>query len=642
MIYEYLVAIWTATAPAMGNHLWQSTLFLVIAGLLTLTLRKNQARARYGLWLAASVKFLIPFSLLVTLGSHLAMPRVLPAAEPGLFLTVGQVSQPFTQPTAQMASHPDHPGTFARLAHLVPGILLVGWLSGFLAVLGFWWVRWRRASKGIRGALHLHEGREVQMLRRLERVAGVRRPIDIFLFRSSLEPGIVGCTSPVLILPDGLTKRLDDAHLEAILAHEVWHVRRRDNLAAAVHMVVEALFWFHPLVWWVGGRLVDERERACDEKVLEWYSERQVYAESILKTCEFCVESPVACVSGVTGSDLKKRIVRIMTEHTQQKLGIRKKLLLGGVGLVVVAVPFVFGVVNGPQTHAQSTQATSAPAPSFKVVSLKPNPGCEKIPRRGVFSPSPGRLQMPCVNLKSLIQTAYGTFGDGVTINPQPLHMEGGPSWMHSEYYSLSAKADAPARTEMLAGPMLQVLLEERFRLKTHREMREIPVYAMIVGNRSLKVQPLAEGACTPIDLAHPPGPTKPGGPLPNVCDIMIIRPTGTGEVMIDVRGATMTQFAQRLSQFVDRTVIDKTGIAGRFNFHLEFAPDPHMPGQVFPGARRGDVGNTANTSNPLPPTNPGPNLFAAVQGQIGLELSSDKGLVSFLTIDHVEKPTAN
>jgi hypothetical protein len=88
MIPNHLSAIWAASAPALGNHLWQSTLCVVFAGLLTLILRKNHARARYGLWLAASVKFLIPFSLLVGIGSHLARPRVLSQTEPGFFFAM--------------------------------------------------------------------------------------------------------------------------------------------------------------------------------------------------------------------------------------------------------------------------------------------------------------------------------------------------------------------------------------------------------------------------------------------------------------------------------------------------------------------------------------------------------------------------
>ena len=193
--------------------------------------------------------------------------------------------------------------------HLLPVILATGWICGFAVVLFVWFARWRRVSAAIRHATPLREGREVEALRRLERIGGIRRQLDDVLSRASLEPGIFGIARPVLLWPEGISARLEDAHLDAILAHEVWHVRRNDNLAAAIHMVVEAVFWFHPLVWWLGARLVDERERACDEEVLQLGSQPQIYAESILKICEFCVGSPLACVSGVTGSDLKKRIV---------------------------------------------------------------------------------------------------------------------------------------------------------------------------------------------------------------------------------------------------------------------------------------------------------------------------------------------
>src|SRR5436309_7265091 len=90
-------------------------------------------------------------------------------------------------------------------------------------------------------------------------------------------------------------------------------------------------FLVPPLLWWLGARLVEERERACDEEVLDLGSERQVYAESILKVCEFCMGSPLACVSGVTGSDLKRRMVYIMTEHMTRKLDFGRKLLLTAV-----------------------------------------------------------------------------------------------------------------------------------------------------------------------------------------------------------------------------------------------------------------------------------------------------------------------
>ena len=179
----------------------------------------------------------------------------------------------------------------------------------------------------------------------------------------------------------------------------------------------------------------------------------------------------------------------------------------------------------------------------------------------------------------------------------------------------------------MMAGPMLQTLLEERFPLKTHRETREMPTYAMTVVKGGLKVQPVAEGACTPIDLSHPPAPPKPGDPAPSVCGLMIMGPSGKGDMMMEVRGSTMTQFAQRLSGRLDRTVVDKANVAGQFNFHLEFAPDPDGRGQSVPGDQSSEAG---------------PGVLVALQEQIGLKLSADKGPVVFLIIDHVEKPSAN
>src|SRR6202163_2115891 len=99
MIPKYLYAMWPGIGPALGNHLWQTTLFAIVAGLLTLLLRKNQARVRYWLWLAASVKFLVPFSLLIGIGNHLAWSRGSTGTRAGLYFAMEGVSQPFSQGT---------------------------------------------------------------------------------------------------------------------------------------------------------------------------------------------------------------------------------------------------------------------------------------------------------------------------------------------------------------------------------------------------------------------------------------------------------------------------------------------------------------------------------------------------------------
>jgi bla regulator protein blaR1 len=330
-------------AAAVWNHLWQSTLFALCAALLTLAFRRNHAQVRYGIWLAASVKFLLPFSLLVALGNRL-----------GWFAGTRTGAGTLLHFAIEVVADATPAVFFPRLQHLL-AVLAAAWFCGFALVLTRWFGQWRRARAAVRCAVPLHAGREVESLRRMQRRLGAR-PIALLQSHSCLEPGVFGIVNSVMLWPAGISERLDDAQLEAVLAHEVRHVLRYDNLAAAVHMVVEALFWFHPMVWWLGTRLVEERERACDEDVLEFGSDRQAYAESILKVCEFCLASPLECMSGVAGGDLKKRMVYIMTERRLRKLEFGKRFLLGAAGVAAVAVPFAFGLVGAvPGRVAEAT-----------------------------------------------------------------------------------------------------------------------------------------------------------------------------------------------------------------------------------------------------------------------------------------------
>jgi beta-lactamase regulating signal transducer with metallopeptidase domain len=503
MIPNHLSANWTALAPALGNHVWQSTLFAIAAALLTLILRKNHARARYGLWLAASVKFLIPFSLLVGLGIQLAWLRGSAGTKAGLYLAMEEVSQPFTTQGLSMISQATPSTVSQSLMQLLPALLAAVWLAGFLVVVLVWYVRWRRISAAVRVAAPMREGRELETLHRLERTAGRRKQIELLLSQTSLEPGIFGIARPVLVWPKGISERLEDAHLEAILAHEIWHVRRRDNLAAALHMFVEAIFWFHPLVWWLGARLVEERERACDEAVLESGSDRQVYAESILKICEFCVGSPLACVSGVTGADLKRRIARIMTEGTMRKLDLSKKLLLGAAGLLAVAAPIVFGLLHATQTRAASQARNAATSASgFETSSITPNKNGEpmagfKIIGRPAVAIMwrPGQFMATNFSLRMLLMRAYDVQNDQIS---------GGPSWLDSEKYDVLAKLDKSKADELPKlsqdqetlerQSLLQVLLSDRFKLTLHRETKELPVYSLVIANNGPKIQQAKPG----------------------------------------------------------------------------------------------------------------------------------------------------
>ena len=132
------------------------------------------------------------------------------------------------------------------------------------------------------------------------------------------------------------------------MAHERCHVVWRDNLAGVLHMVVEAIFWFHPLVWWLRVRLVDERERACDEQVLRQGHPPENYAEGILKVCEHYVKSQLTCVAGVSGANLKQRIEAIMNNELIERLNWFRKVVIGITAGVTVAAPIAVGTPASP------------------------------------------------------------------------------------------------------------------------------------------------------------------------------------------------------------------------------------------------------------------------------------------------------
>jgi len=584
------------------NHLWQSTVFAILAAFLTLAFRKNRAKVRYWLWFSASIKFVIPFALLMSLGSHVEWaPVARTIATPVVSSTMVQFTQPFPE---AVAFAPSTAGTADWLAMTILGV----WVCGFAAIALIRVRGWLRVRAAIRASSPLE----------------IPIRVDVRSSPGLLEPGVVGFLRPILLLPEGIAECLTPRQLEAVLAHELCHVRRRDNLTAAIHMIVEAIFWFHPLVWWIGARLMDERERACDEAVLSLGNEPQVYAEGILNVCKIYAESPLRCVSGVTGSDLKKRIQAILTGRVSSELNFAKRAALAVAGIAALSLPLIVGILNAPAIQAQNAPAN---APKFEVASIR---ACKDPSNGPAEHSSPGRLATDCHELLNLIGNAYTAFADGhLNMNAEPTPINGGPSWARAASYNINAKAEGNPSVTMMLGPMMQRLLEDRFQLKVHRETRDGPVYFLTVTRGRPKLHPFAEGSCTP--WSNPPPPLQPGR---NYCGTTVSGVSSSAEAL----GATLDEFSKTLRMIVDRPVIDKTGITGRFDIHVKFSPDGTSQGvpRIAP-----HPSGTIRPSLPSDPTD-SPSIFVALQEQLGLRLESGRGPVDTLVIDRIERPTEN
>jgi uncharacterized protein (TIGR03435 family) len=269
-----------------------------------------------------------------------------------------------------------------------------------------------------------------------------------------------------------------------------------------------------------------------------------------------------------------------------------------------------------------------APSAKFEVSSVRkldaPLPGAPRPPACAP-SNSPGRLTM-CSNIFSFVNNAYGYYANG-RINPVaiPPAVEGGSDWVRTDWYAINAKAPDAASQEMMRGPMMQALLEDRFKLKLHREVRQVNVYELTVKNEA-KLRQHQQGDCTPLERGQPRPEPSPGQPA--VCkgaSISNVYPAASisGDYLpLDTLASGLYGIGA-----IDRPIVNKTGFARIFDLHVQFVSLAPPPGaQVQPGA------NVAGL----------PSVFTALEEALGLKLEPAKGPQEFLVIDSIERPSAD
>lgn len=597
---------------ALANHVWQSTVFIIAVWIATRALHGNAARVRSWLWTAASIKFLLPLSALVNIGERFQWRTAPPVVQPAVSFVMEDVLTPVNVSALVPAIVPQ-PAT-----PMWPWLLLAIWGAGAAVVIAIWWRQWTPIRTALRGATRLILGDECG-------AAG----LAILSSPSIPEPGVVGIFRPVLLFPEGLVERLTVAQLRAVIAHERCHVRRRDNLVAAMHMAVEAIYWFHPAVWWIESRLVDERERACDEAVLQSGSQPADYATAILEVCRQAVDAAIPCVAGVSGSNLRLRVEAIMRNEIGKPMTrVRRWGLACGI-VAAIGGPVIAGALT-PQAQV----VVPAAGIRFEAAAIKPLPppggiGIGPIElaieagalKAEISRPRAGQSFKAGGPLNALIQAAYTVKGGQIA---------GGPLWATSERFAIDARAAGDLSPERMQG-LLRSVLAERFALVLHREVRTLPVYELVVADGGLKIAALKDGDCIQrsdvrwdqIDLNAPLyvcgqlgrrrlsqlPETRPFPRWPRVDRLV-------------GGGISMAALIDGISGDVDRLVIDKTGFTAPFNLVLDFA---RLPGAA-PNASTAD----------------GPAIFAALEVQLGLRLVPADASVEMLVIDRAERPATN
>jgi uncharacterized protein (TIGR03435 family) len=493
----------------------------------------------------------------------------------------------------------------------------------------------------------------------LANVARSGRRVALWRNDAISAPVTWGVVRPIILVPAGFEELAAESR-DAVIRHELAHIQAYDFLMRGLAEIACALIWFQPLMWIVCRQLREEQELACDNCVLAAGGKPSAYAKLLLEWDARRGMASLIAVGIAHRSCLKRRLYALLDPDLRRDrvavVGVAGALLLAlAAALPLAAVSFVQAVpvlpaparalpsaspalLSPPAQLAQAqTAQTSVKAPAplpapqpaahprFEVVSIKPcKPGVTNgTPVFGGDS-SPGRLTIGCGILADsdntgLIQVAYNRYASGRLTSTKVIPIEGGPNWIHSERFEIDAKADGHPRILMMEGPMLQTILEDRFKLKIHRETRQGPVYELALGKGSPKLKPLQDGSCVPPVI---------GGPLPVLADGQrrcrnMVSPRGS----VAMEGGTLTMLADLLGMVLDRPVIDKTGITTYFEIRLAFSPDDSAaprPVTADPGAPEA------------------PHISQAIQEQLGLRLVPAKGPVDVLVIDHIEKPSEN
>jgi uncharacterized protein (TIGR03435 family) len=601
------------------HFVWQGTVIALAAALVLRTCRHQSASMRYVLACGALVAMLVSVTITGALTSAAGPSRE--AANPNLvtvhqrMISTTDVLLPITiddGPAAPARS------TAARVDALLPWIVSA-WLAGVLLLLARVFAGWWRVRRLHRIARVSISSSWQAIGNRIASNLGIASMIHVVELPHVDVPLVVGCLRPIVVLPIAAMSQLNAAQVEAILAHELAHVRRHDYIVNLMQTLAETLLFYHPAVWWLSARIRDEREHCCDDVAVAVCGDAAGYAAALTELEAWRSGAP-SLAAAATGGSLLNRVRRIL----RVEMSDDSRMSPVTIGLVALAVGGALGV----NLFAQG--AAPAESPKFEVASVRPNTsGDNKMMSQTLPG---GRYNGINIPPRLLIINSYGL---------QEQQLVGAPPWISSERFDIVAKAEGELGPPVSrdGGPsqlqlMIRALLEDRFKLKVHREPREVPIYSLVLARPDGRLGnglTISTVNCEALAAARRSGGPPPDVPKPGErpqCGARV----GFGE--LTAGGQPLLELVSLLSATVGRSVVDRTGLTGRYDITLRWTPDRVL--QRGAGAAAGDPIRVNGVE--IDPN--GPSIFTALQEQLGLKLESERGTVEALVIDHIERPT--
>lgn len=571
---------WTTTVGwTLVHFLWQGTLVALVAAIVLRLLRGASAQARYVTACAALVVALAaPFATVPAL-AVIAQPAIGTASAPAApAIRGGSFARSARASLATLAPQ----GAADPAAATSPlSILAMLWAVGVAAlttrlVIGWWRVRQLHAA-----ALAEPPSGWLESATRLAARLGLSRVIHVVDSHRVDTPTVVGWLQPVILLPVAALANLSPGQVQAILAHELAHIRRHDFLVNLLQTVAETVLFYHPAIWWLSNRIRVEREHCCDDIAVEVCGDPVVYVEALTELASWAVmASPLAVAA--TGGSLLTRVRRLLqrpaaVERRRPKAPV---VIAAAVVLVVLAGVRWIVVAQGLDGLPPLPQDRSlGPLEVNRLVGFDLFPGPAHYPTDDphearawdvtVAYPGGGEMTFRGFTARSLIRYAFDLPGDMPVLE--------GPAWLDTQPQTVRAQTSALNPEDLQFREALRTVLEQRFGIVLRRDVRDIPVMALIQSTPHQLGPNLHPASEECLDGRRGrPFEASPSliarGQLATLCG-MDNGPRGFTGIKV-----TMAEFARSLHGFrlqaagagLDREVIDQSGIDGQFDFRLD------------------------------------------------------------------------
>jgi uncharacterized protein (TIGR03435 family) len=583
--------------------LLKASLLLLAVLLAYAVLRKRlSATSRHFLWTLAIAGLLVlpvlqdslpPWTVATVTPSRPS--EIVPMADSAVTRSASEVTSSVSPPAGP--GDKEFSGVSGAMVALV--VYGVGLLAFLLRLVAQRWSVRRLARRATRVTDPAWTALLNETIRRLN----LRRPIILLRSLEETMPMAFGTRRPAIFLP-ALADSWSEDQRRSVLLHELAHVARHDCLTQSLAAVACAIYWVHPGVWWIARRLRIERELACDDRVLAAGADADHYASQLLEFAySLRVETaPALVVTMAAPGSLEERLRALVDAGRNRRMPLFRSRV-AATAFAVLLVGATGAARLGEMVPLLPIQ--DPPRQSFEVASVKPN---NSPPETGGFIQRMrgGTFNAGNQTLIQLIRFAYDI---------QPFQLVGAPGWMSTERFDITAKApadipEAPGQPSPEAV-MLRSLLEDRFRMSVRREIRDLPIYALVIARADGRLGPRlrrpASDFCTRRAAAADKGINMPP-PAGTVCGIR-----GNSNELT-AGSFPIAGFARFLGGESGRLVVDRTGLSGEWDFDLKWSA-PSVP-------------------NPDPDH---PVIFTALQEQLGLRLEATNGPVDALVIDRVE-----